>query len=131
MTGDAALIRAGNLESRIFWIGGVLVAGGGLFTALVFGPRYGASFIAGGLLSAANLALLRRTVNSALLHGPRRSSWRIVCGYTLRLLLIPLCLYAMMRLFFFGILAAIAGFAVFSCSVFIEGISEAFKKQRE
>jgi hypothetical protein len=125
------LIRAGKIESRIFLIGGVLVAIGGLFTALVFGPRYGASFIAGGLLSAANLALLRRTVNLALLRAPHRSSWRIICGYILRLLLIPLCLYAMMRLLFLGIIAAIAGFAVFSCSVFIEGVSEAFKKQRE
>ena len=131
MTGDTKVIKAGNLECRIFLLGGFLTAVGSLVTGIFFGPRYGASFFAGGLLSAANLALLRRTVNSALLRAPNRSSWRIVTGYTLRMLLIPLCLYAMMRLFFFGIIAAIAGFAAFSCSVFLEGLFEAFKKQRE
>jgi hypothetical protein len=42
-------------------------------------------------------------------------------------MLIPLCLYAIIRLFFFGIIAAIAGFAVFSSCILIEGLLEAFK----
>ncbi len=121
------MIRADNIESRIFLIGGFLAAVGTVLTGFLFGPRHALSFAAGGLLSAINLALLRRTVNSALLRRPVRSGWRVAAAYILRLLLIPLGLYAMMRLFFFGIIAAIAGFAAFSCSVLVEGIYEAFR----
>jgi hypothetical protein len=121
------VIRVENIEGRIFLIGGTLVALGTLVAGICFGPRYAASFVAGGLLSAGNLAWLRRTVNSALRRGASTSNWRVITGYILRLLLIPLCLYAIMQLFFFGIIAAIAGFVVFSCSVFVEGIFEAFK----
>ena len=46
-------------------------------TALIFGVRSGASFLAGGLLSAANLAMLRHTVNSALLRRSGKSDFRI------------------------------------------------------
>jgi hypothetical protein len=93
----------------------------------MFGWRPGASFLAGGLLSAANLAVLRHTINSALLRRSGNSGFRIVSVHILRLVLIPLCLYAMMRFFFFGIIAATAGFVVFSSGFLIEGIFEAAK----
>ena len=121
------MTRTPSIESRIFRLGGCLVAVGALGTALIFGVRSGASFLAGGLLSAANLAMLRHTVNAALLRGPGRSGFGVAASYLLRLVLIPLCLYAMMRLLSFGIIAATAGFAVFSCGIFLEGILEAFK----
>jgi hypothetical protein len=121
------MIRTDNIEFRIFWVGGCLVGIGAILTGLIFGFRQGASFLAGGLLAAANLAMLRHTVNSALLRRSGKSSFRIVAGHILRLVLIPLCLYAMMRFLFFGIIAATAGFAAFSCSIFLEGIFEAFK----
>jgi len=121
------VIRAGEVESRIFWLGGCLVGTGAVLAGLVFGFRNGLSFLAGGLLSAANLAVLRHTVNTALLRRSGNSGFRIVASYILRLVLIPLCLYAMMRFFFWGIIAATAGFAAFSCGIFLEGIFEAFK----
>ena len=46
----------------------------------------------------------------------------------MRLLLIPLCLYAIMHFFFWGIIAAIAGFAVFGCGIFLEGMFERLSK---
>jgi hypothetical protein len=51
---------------------------------------------------------------------------RVLAGFICRLLLIPLCLYAMMRFLFLDVIAAVAGFALFVCSVFVEGILEAF-----
>jgi hypothetical protein len=124
------VISSGRFERRLFWIGGWLVAAGSLATALIFGLKYGASFLAGGMLSAVNLRLLIRTVNSALgrsAQNSKVSGIRIATAYILRLLLIPICLYAIMHFFFFGIIAATAGFVVFSSSILIEGIFEAFK----
>ena len=121
------MISSGKFERRLFWIGGWLVAAGSLATGLLFGWNYGAAFLAGGLLSAINLRLLIRTVNSALARSSKISGIRIAAVYILRLLLIPLCLYAIMHFFFFGIIAATAGFVVFSSSILIEGIFEGFK----
>ena len=123
------MIRADNIEYRLFLIGASLVGLGSILTILAFGLQYGVSFLAGGLLAAINLAMLRSTINYALRRS-RISKVRITAGYILRLLLIPLCLYAIMRLFFFGIIAATAGFAVFSCGIFIEGVFEAFKSPK-
>jgi hypothetical protein len=116
-----------DLERRIFWIGAWLVAGGSLLTWLLFGLKSGASFLAGGALAAANLAMLRAAVNAAFFYDPKRSKRRILAGYFLRLLLIPLCLYAMIRFLSLSIIAAVAGFALFNCSIFVEGILEALR----
>ncbi len=119
--------RTMNIEGRIFRIGAWLTAGGSLLAGLLFGMKAGVSFLAGGALAGINLAMLRAAVNAAIFYDPKRSKRRILAGYFLRLLLIPLCLYAMIRFLFLGILAAVAGFALFNCSIFIEGILEARK----
>ncbi len=121
------MIASGRFENRLFGIGGWLVAIGSLAAALIYGWSYGISFLAGGVLSAVNMKLLIRTVNSALARSPNISHFRIAATYILRLLLIPLCLYAIMHFFFFGIIAATVGFVVFSSSILIEGILEALK----
>ena len=113
-------------ESRSFRMGGILVCAGSIVTALVFGFRYGICFFAGGILCAVNMSMLSRSINSAL-NCSANPKFRTVGSYILRLLLIPVCLYAIMRLFFWGIIAAIAGFAVFGCGIFLEGVLEAFK----
>jgi hypothetical protein len=118
----------GVFERRIFWIGGWITATGGVATALIFGWRHGLSFLAGGALSAVNLKLLIRFVNAALARSATVSGVRIAATYILRLLLIPLCLYAIMHFFYFGIIAATAGFVVFSGGILIEGIWQAFKR---
>jgi hypothetical protein len=120
------MIRAESFESRSFRMGGILVCAGTIPTTLVFGLAYGICFFAGGLLSALNLSMLSRTINMAL----RRSAnptFRTAGAYILRLLLIPLGLYVIIQLFFFGVIAAIAGFAAFGCGIFIEGIAEVFR----
>ncbi len=114
-----------NLERRIFWIGAWLVVAGSLVIGALLGFLNGASFLAGGVLAGVNLWLLRLAINAAVLHDQKRSKRRILAGYFLRLLLIPLCLYAMIRFLFLGVLAAVGGFAVFNCSIFVEGILEA------
>ncbi len=113
-------------ESRSFRMGGILVAIGTILTTLIFGFAHAACFLAGGFLSAVNMSMLRRSINSALSRSSN-PKFRTVGSYILRLLLIPLCLYAIMRLFFFGIIAAIAGFATFGCGIFLEGVLEIFK----
>ena len=121
------MIDLKNLERRLFWYGAWLTGIGGILTAFIFGLADGISFIIGGLLSAINLAILRHAI-TALLHSPsKRSKAAVLASYFLRLLLIPICLYAMMRFLFLSIIAAVAGFAIFNCSVFIEGIREAVK----
>jgi hypothetical protein len=115
------------VERRLFGIGALLLAAGTLLTGVLFGLKAALSFLAGGSLGAASLAWLRHTVNSLVFSDPRRSASRILGGYLLRLVLIPLCLYVMIRFLFAGIIAAVAGFAAFNCSIFIEGLLEAFK----
>ena len=114
------------LERRLVWIGFGLTAGGSVLAWCVFGGRAGLSFIAGALLAGANLAWLHGTVGAIFFGDPKRSKSQVLAGFFLRLLLIPLALYAMIRFLFLDILAAMAGFAVFVCSVFVEGILEAF-----
>ena len=121
------MISSAAFERQVFRIGAWLVAAGSVATGLIFGLKYGISFFAGGFLSAVNLRLLIRTINAALARSSSISSIRITAGYIVRLLLIPLCLYAIMHFFFPGIIAATAGFVVFSSGILIEGIFEAAK----
>jgi hypothetical protein len=120
------MFRHEDFESRSFRMGGILVIAGTLLTGLLFGIRHGISFLAGGILSALNMGLLRHSINTALGRAAN-PKFRTVGSYIVRLLLIPLGLYVIMRLFFWGIIAAIAGFAVFGCGIFLEGVREAFK----
>ena len=107
-------------------IGICLVAGGSILVGTVYGLGIGASFLAGGALGGLNLAWLRQTVTSAFARNPSRLKTRILVGFFLRLLLIPLFLYVMLRFLFLSVPAAVAGFAVFNCSIFVEGVLEAF-----
>jgi hypothetical protein len=120
------MISPDAFETKSFRMGAALVCFGTLATAVGFGFRYGVFFFAGGLLSALNLWLLRRSINSALSRSSN-PKLRTIGAYVFRLLLIPLCLYAIMRLFFSGIIAAVAGFAVFGCGIFLVGVLEIFK----
>ena len=120
------LTRNSSLERRLFWLGFVLTAAGSLATWFFFSGNAGWSFMAGGALAGGNLLWLRSSVGSLLLRDPKRSKTQVLAGFILRLMLIPLCLYVMIRFLFLDIFAAVAGFAVFVCSVFIEGILEAF-----
>lgn len=116
----------GSIERRLFWLGCGLSAGGSLLAWAWFGPRLGISFLSGAALAGADLVWLRSTVQAIFFGDVKRSKIKILSGFFLRLLLIPLCLYAMIRFLFLDIIAAVAGLAVFVCSVFIEGILEAF-----
>lgn len=120
------MISSEVFEIRSFRIGMILIFFGTTLTGLLLGFRYGLCFLAGGLLSALNLSMLKHSINSALGRSAN-PMFRTVGSYLLRLLLIPLCLYAIMRLFFFGVIAAIAGFVVFGCGFLLEVVLEAFK----
>jgi len=113
-------------ESRSFRMGAILILAGTVVTGLILGFSYAICFLAGGLLAAVNILMLRHSINSAI-RRPSNPKFRTVGSYILRLLLIPICLYAIMRLFFWGIIAAIAGFAVFGLGVFLEGVAEVFR----
>jgi hypothetical protein len=115
-----------GLERRIFRLGVGLTAAGSLAAWFFFGRSAGLSFLAGAVLAGGNLLWLRSSVGTLLLHAPKRSKFQVLGGFILRLMLIPLCLYVMIRFLFLDILAAVAGLAVLVCSVFVEGILEAF-----
>jgi hypothetical protein len=124
-------IYAAAVERRLFWLTLAMSAAGILGAAAFFGWRQGISFAAGCALAAVDLLWLRSTVRAILPGDLKRSKSNILGGFFLRLLLIPLCLYVMIRFLFLGIIAAVAGFAVFVCSVGIEGILEAFVCSRK
>jgi hypothetical protein len=114
-----------NLERRLAVISSILLASGSLLVWLLFDLTRAVSFLAGGVLGGLTLFWLQQTVTAMFRHDPKHSKFRMLAGFFLRLLLIPLCLYAMIRFLFLSLPAAVAGFAVFHCSVFIEGILEA------
>ena len=116
-----------SLEKRLLQLGLGLALVGTILTWVLFGGGAGLSFLAGALLAAGDLAWLRTSIGLVLSREPKGAKSKVLAGFFLRLLLIPLCLYVMMRLLSFGIIAATAGFAVFSCGIFLEGILEAFK----
>ena len=118
-------------EKRIFHLGGWLIAAGAAVTWLCFGRISAISLLVGGVLASLNLVWLRQTVDASLLRGQKTSKLRVLAGFTLRLLLIPLCLYAMIRFLFWSVPAAVAGFALFHCSIFLAAILEAFDRSPE
>ena len=119
------------LERRLFLIGAALVACGTVVAAATLGWRTAFSIAGGGLLGGGGLLWLRRSVAGIFFHDLKRSKSRIITGFLLRLLLIPLGLYVMIRFLFLGAAATVAGFAAFYCSILIEGILEAFGKAPE
>jgi hypothetical protein len=120
------MTKSGAFESRAFRAGGILVLAGTVLTGLAFGLAHAVCFLSGGMLAALNITMLRHSINSALSRSAN-PKFRTVGSYILRLLLIPVCLYAILQLFFWGIIAATAGFAVFGCGIFLEGILETFR----
>jgi hypothetical protein len=110
----------------LLWLGIGMAAGGSLLVLILFGGRAALSFAAGAALAGADLTWLRSSIGAILSGDLSRSKSQVLAGVFLRLLLIPLCLYVMIRFLFMDILAAVAGFAVFICSVFVEGVLEAF-----
>ncbi len=115
-----------NIERRLLWLTAGLAAGGSLIVWACFGTREGLSFAGGALVGGGDLLWLRATVGR--LFGPdlTRSKAPVLAGYFLRLLLIPLGLYVMIRFLFVELIAAVAGLVVLICSVLVEGILEAF-----
>jgi hypothetical protein len=119
------------LEKRIFRMGGWLILAGSLVAWLWFDRITAVSLLVGGILAALNMAWLRQTVNSTLRSDPKTSKRRVLAGLFLRLLLIPLCLYVMIRFLFWSVPAAVAGFALFHCSIFLAAILEALGRSPE
>lgn len=115
-----------DVEKRLLMIGLVLAAAGSLMAWLFFGARCGLSFAAGAALAGADLWWLRSSIGAVFSGDLKGSKLQALAGFFLRLLLIPLGLYVMIRFLFLDIIAAVTGFAVFICSVFVEGVLEAF-----
>jgi hypothetical protein len=113
------------VERRLFRIGLILTAAASAIGWIWAGREAAVSCVAGGGLAAASMHWLSRTVSAVVAPHPRASKRAVLTGYVLRLMLIPLCLYAMLRLHFLSIPAVIGGFAAFTFAVLIEGILEA------
>ena len=114
-----------SIERRLTRIGALLVAASAGLCWALWGLREAGSCLAGGLLAAGSVSWLSRTVASVLAAPPPYPKRRIITGYVARLLLIPLGLYAMLRLRLFSLPAVVAGFAAFNLAVLVEGILEA------
>ena len=120
--------RRKPLEHRLFRIGVLLNATVSAGAWVWFGAEAALSCVVGGALAAISLHWLGRTISAVVTPHPTGSKRTVLLGYLLRLVLIPLCLYAMLRLHFLAILAVVAGFAAFIFALLIEGILEATGK---
>ncbi len=117
--------RKKPLERRLFRIGLILTAAASLAGFIWSGLVAAMSCVSGGALAAISMHWLSRTVSAVVSPRPKASRRSVLVGYVLRLMLIPLCLYAMLRLHFLSIPAVIGGFAAFTFAALIEGILEA------
>jgi hypothetical protein len=114
-----------TLEKRLFWIGMILAGIGSILSWGLFGMCAGLSFGGGAILGGGQLLWLRSSIGAIFAGDLKGSKFQVLAGFIFRLLLIPLGLYAMIRFLFLDIFAAMCGFAVFICSVFVEGVLEA------
>ncbi len=114
-----------RVERRLILIVAWLLSAGCIATWIVFDLVQATSFLCGGVLAVASMLWLRGGMNTVVLSDRKTSKRSVLAGFVLRLMLIPICLYAMIRFLFLGLAAAVAGFAVCHCSVLIEGILEA------
>ncbi len=117
--------RKNLLERRLFCIGLSLTAAAAVVGFVWSGLETAVSCVVGGALAAISMYWLSRTVSAAVAPRPEASKRSVLLGYVLRLMLIPLCLYAMLRLHFLSIPAVVGGFAAFTFAALIEGILEA------
>ena len=117
--------RKRPLERRLFRIGLLLTAVASVVCWFWSGLEAAVSCMVGGALAAISMHWLSRTVSAAVAPHPKASKRAVLLGYALRLMLIPLCLYAMLRLHFLSIPAVVGGFAAFTFAALIEGILEA------
>ncbi len=97
----------------------------GVFFGTIGGFHAGLSCVIGGALGAISLGWLSRTIGMVLAPQGTPPIPRFLASYVLRLMLIPLALYAMLRLRFFSLPAAVAGLAAFYMAVLVEGIRQA------
>ncbi len=121
--------RKNLLERRLFRIGLILTAAAAVAGFIWSGLEAAVSCTVGGALAAVSMYWLSRTVSAVVAPRPEASKRSVLLGYVLRLMLIPLCLYAMLRLHFLSIPAVVGGFAAFTFAALIEGILEAAGKR--
>jgi ATP synthase I chain len=117
--------RRKPVERRLFRIGLILTGVASAIGWVWAGFEAAVSCVAGGALAAISMHWLSRTVSAVVSARPKASRRSVLVGYVLRLMLIPLCLYAMLRLHFLSIPAVVGGFAAFTFAALIEGILEA------
>jgi hypothetical protein len=117
--------ESGKIERRLLFISLWLSILGAILTGLLFDASRGLSFLCGSALAIGSVLWLRDGLNAVMLQDQKAVKQRALAGFLLRLLLIPLCLYAMIRFLFLSAAAAALGFAVTHCSIFVEGLLEA------
>ncbi len=114
-----------TIERRLLLISLLLSAAGSLLTWALFDRAKGLSFLCGSALALGSVLWLRDGLNAIILRDQKAVKQRALAGFLIRLLLIPIGLYVMIRFLFLSAAAAVAGFAVSHCSVFVEGLLEA------
>jgi hypothetical protein len=114
------------VERRLVWISLGLAAAGSMAAWVCFGVREGLSFAGGAAMGGGELLWLRSSIGKMFARGRGSSSLPVLAGYFVRLLLIPVSLYVMIRFLFVDVIAAVIGMMVLIGSVLVEGILEAF-----
>ena len=124
-----ALELRSRIEKRLFWLGAFLVVAGSGITVAWMDWIHGLSFLTGGAIGAANMALLRHSVGAIGAKEAAVAKRRVLLGFFSRLVLIPLSLYVMIQLLFLSLPTTVIGFAVFNGGALVEGLLEAFESR--
>lgn len=108
---------------RILWIGGALGAAGTIFTIAEHGPKTGAGFLVGALLSIVSFNSLRRMAEGLGSSGNRRLAGSVLF-YMLRYLIIGVVIYAIVKTLETSLMWVLAGLFVSAAAIFAEMLYE-------
>lgn len=101
----------------------ILAAAAGLLGALTWGWLVGLSLIAGTAMGLLNFSWMHQGIDALLVAERRKAVRRLVVKYLARLVLILVFLYAMIRVSFSSLMAALAGLFIVLVALTWEGFT--------
>lgn len=101
----------------------MLAVPAGLLGALAWGWVVGLSLIAGAAMGLLNFSWMHQGIGALLLAEPPKAVRRLVVKYLARLVLILVFLYAMIRVSFSSLMAALAGLFIVLVALTWEGFT--------
>lgn len=111
----------GPFDRGVYKKSALLAAAAAASGWLVFDWKFALSLIAGTAIGTLNFSWMHQGIDALLQSGGRRAARRQIAKYLARLVLILAFLYAMIRISFLSLMAALAGLFILLVALTWEG----------